>query len=91
MHYKGSKKNRIDTTIHDLPLEVFYEGIFSYLTDVDILNFGETGNKKFRVIADDYLKCKHTLKIILDSVNINISSKWQVSAFSRLQSKLFDH
>ena len=36
--------------------------------------FGETGNRKFGVIANDYLKCKHTLRIDLDSVKINISS-----------------
>ena len=72
MRYKVSKKNCNDTTILDLPLEVFYEGIFSYLTDVDVLEFSNTGNRKLRVIAEDYLKCKHTLRIPLDSLKISL-------------------
>ena len=59
LHYTGCKKNYTAKNIHDLPSEVFYEGVFRYLTDADILSFGRTGNRKFERISEDYLKCKH--------------------------------
>lgn len=58
------KNNGVTVNIHNLPIEIFYEGIFRYLPDVDILNFGKTGNRKFEVIAEEYLKCKYEFTII---------------------------
>ena len=52
------KNNDVTVNIQNLPVEIFYEGIFRYLSDVDILNFGKTGNRKFEIIAEEYLKCK---------------------------------
>ena len=69
-HFVSAKHNHSVTNIHDLPLDVFCEVIFSYLTDVDILNFGKTGNRKFLMIAEDYLKCKHNLIIPLHDLNL---------------------
>ena len=57
--FSGCKKSRTAKTIHDLPSEVFYEGVFRYLIDVDVLSFGRSGNKKFEMIAEDYVRCKY--------------------------------
>ena len=59
LKYMEKKNNDVTVNIHSLPIEIFYEGIFKYLTDVEILNFGKTGNRKFEIIAEEYLKCKY--------------------------------
>ena len=51
-----------------MPIEVFYEGVFRYLTDVDVLNFGRTGNRKFERISEDYMKCKHSFRVVFNEV-----------------------
>lgn len=61
MLYNGNKTDGNGANIDDLPVEVFYEGIFCNLADIDVLNFGKTGNRRFEMIAEDYLRCKYTL------------------------------
>ena len=44
------------TCIKDLPNEVIQKNIMKYLSNYDIRSFGMTGNKRFKVIADDELE-----------------------------------
>ena len=75
LSYTGCKKSQTAKNIHDLPNEVFYEGVFRYLTDVDVLNFGRTGNRKFEMISEEYLECKHWFKFTIKAVNSTIDRK----------------
>ncbi len=43
-------------SINDVPNEVIQKNIMAYLSNDDVISFGKTGNKRFKVIADDELE-----------------------------------
>ena len=42
-------------SILDLPNELFRDVLFKYLKVMDIFSLGETGNKRLRELAQDYI------------------------------------
>ena len=45
-------------SIKDVPNEVIQKNIMTYLSKDDVISFGKTGNKRFKVIAEDELEKK---------------------------------
>ena len=43
-------------SINDVPNEVIQKIVMKYLSNNDVRSFGMTGNKRFKVIADDELE-----------------------------------
>ena len=44
------------TSILDLSTELFHNGIFKYLGDIDIHNFGKCGNQRLKEISKGYVE-----------------------------------
>ena len=43
------------TSIIDLPPEIFQDFIFAHLSDDDIYSLGRSGNARLKAIAEDYI------------------------------------
>lgn len=44
------------TSLAELPVEIFHNGIFRYIDDIDIFNLGKTGSQRLKEIAEDFVQ-----------------------------------